>query len=130
MTAIRRTDKANPEDIEKRNPLAFGEMKIVPSVGEAVTAAPDARVELYVVIYPTPGISEQPKLVLELARGGTALGRGELELPKPDADGRIPYIATLPVGSLQPGDYEIRAIATQGSEAVQERTFVTISAKE
>jgi hypothetical protein len=48
-------------------------------------------------------------------------------LPAPDAQGKIPYIAKLPLDNFKTaGNYELRVIARQGQQAVEEHTFFTI----
>ena len=54
------------------------------------------------------------------------LGEGSPDLPAPLADGRIPYIANIPVDKFGQGLYEVRVTARQGSTADRQSIFVTI----
>jgi len=63
-------------------------------------------------VYAARGEKSAPKLTLEIAQGGRTLGKGALELPAPDADGRIQYASTIPTDKLQPGDYQLVVTAS------------------
>ena len=64
---------------------------------------------------------------LECLRDGEVIARTPLELPGPDPRGRIPYLGSMPVENLNPGRYEIRAVARQGSATAEEHVFFTVS---
>ncbi len=127
LTTIRRVDKVTPEDLAKDNPLAFADGKVVPTVGgDPIAAGRKEPLGLYLVLYPDPAVPDPPKLFFELAQNGVSIGRSELPLARPDNRGRIQHIATLPVESLKPGEYEIRAIAAQGAQSVEEQMIVRV----
>ncbi len=100
--------------------------RVTPSLSDAVSGGPDAKLSLYFVVYPEAGVAEKPKLEMEFLSEGNPLGRGEIELPAPNAEGVIPYIATLPVAHLKPGQYEVQATVKQGTGAAKESAFFTI----
>jgi len=53
------------------------------------------------------------------------LGSGSPELGQPDKDGRIQYLATVPIASLEPGEYTIRFNAMQDTATAEElATFI------
>lgn len=65
--------------------------------------------------------------MLEVLLDGQSSARGQIDLPAPDAQGKIPYIAKLLLDTFKTaGQYELRIIARQGQQAVEEHTFFTI----
>jgi VWFA-related protein len=127
LTVVRRGDPPTEADREFDNPLVAGNVKIVPNLGDPIPAGPENRLALYLVVYTDPAISEKPQLLLEFSLNGEAVAQAMPELPAPDDQGRIPYIATLPLDTFQPGEYLIRGVVQQGSQIMEERTFVTIA---
>ncbi len=51
-----------------------------------------------------------------------------LPLPESDAQGRIPYVMTVPAAAIPPGVYQIRAAAKQGDTESVTQTDVKIEA--
>jgi len=49
------------------------------------------------------------------------------QLPAPDVEGRIAYLATVPMDKLEPGRYVIRALVRQGSAAAEEYAFFSVN---
>ena len=54
------------------------------------------------------------------------LGVGSPPLTGSDAGGRIQYIATAPTDKLQPGNYQVVFLVTQGTEIVHESATFTL----
>ena len=53
-------------------------------------------------------------MILEIYQNDKPLGQLPVELPAPDKDGRIQYTGTIPLDAFTPGDYELRAIISDG----------------
>src|SRR2546421_2375190 len=92
------------------------------SLNPTISKAGNSGASFYVVIYPDKSSSQPPHLAMEFSRNGQVLGSGSPELGQPDKDGRIQYVATVPLASLEPGEYAIRFNATQGAETAEELT--------
>src|SRR6266704_1489205 len=74
----------------------------------------------------TIDLPSPPKLALEFSKDGQLLGQTSLDLPaSTGVEGRIPYLGTIPLASLNPGDYTIRFIVQQGSETAEESASLT-----
>ncbi|HYK91370.1 MAG TPA: hypothetical protein VE398_21545, partial [Acidobacteriota bacterium] len=63
---------------------------------------------------------------LQFLQSGLAVSQAQIDLPAADAQGRIPYLATIPAESLKPGDYEVRAVVSQGHSAAEEHAFLSL----
>ena len=44
----------------------------------------------------------------------------------PDKDGRIPFVGTIPIDSVPPGEYSVRALVQQGNDVAESETPVTL----
>lgn len=128
VAVIKRVDPVDPNVKDQDNPLRFTEGRIVPNLGDLILPTPGTKISFYFVVYPAGGASEPPRLTLEFLRDGEVIARATPELPAPDAQGRIPYISTVPMETFKAGRYELRAIAQQGTRAVEEHAFFTIAA--
>ena len=60
-------------------------------------------------------IPAKPTVEVEFLLGGKSLTKVPMELPAADAQGRIPYLMTIPAAAVPAGSYEVRATAKQGS---------------
>jgi hypothetical protein len=49
-----------------------------------------------------------------------------MQLPAADAQGRIPYLMTIPAESIPSGSYEVRATARQAASAASSSTMIVI----
>jgi len=106
------------------DPLVFQGKRLVPYVGDALTA--DAKPFLYFVVYPDPSIAEKPKLQVEFQVDGQVLENQTSALPAPDASGAIPLIIHAATHS---GNCELKITAIQGSESASEKVAYTIASK-
>ena len=130
VAVVKRTEPVIEGALESRDPLRNGTSRIVPFVGEPTFSAGET-VSLFLVAYSAGGASAsagKPSLTLEFSRDGAVVGRSTIELPAPDAAGRIPYVASVPTQSLAPGRYEVAAVVRQGEAAARERAFFTLAA--
>jgi hypothetical protein len=63
---------------------------------------------------------------LEYIKDGQVVGKGNPELPPPDAQGRIPYIMSSAAGAIPPGDCVIHATVRQGASVAEDKTAVKV----
>ena len=122
LTMIRRVEAQAKPDSE--DPLDFSGGKVTPSLNDTVPGGKGSTLSLYFIVYPQG--AEKPQMILELLKDGKRVGGGSPDLPAADAQGTIPYIATLPIETLEPGQYEIRVTVKQGAGAAQQTTMFTI----
>ena len=124
LALVRRTEPVPAGALDSPDPLRVGESRIVPWVGEPTFKAGDT-ISLYLVASaradgPGAGLS------LEFTREGEVVARSTADLPAPDPEGRIPYVARIPQ-SFAPGRYELTAVVQQGDAAARERTFFVVA---
>jgi hypothetical protein len=124
--SIVRSTKAKDASSDATDPLLIGTNIISPTLNPVISKSDTTGVSFYMVVYPNRNSAILPKLSMELSRNGQVLGSAPVELVQPDSDGRIQNVATVPVASLEGGEYAIRFIVTQGSESAEEATSFTI----
>ncbi len=112
---------SNPDD-----PMLLRGQLITPYVDPTVKKSDADGLPFYVVIYADKSNSEKPVLTMEFSKDGQVLGNVSADPGAPDAQGRIPYIATAPLKSFEPGNYQVRFIAKQGSAGAAETVTFTL----
>ncbi len=127
VSLIRRIDAQDAAEHDAEDPLRFHGGRIVPSLSDAIQSGPGTALSLYFVIYPSVMLPGKPQLSLEFFRDGELVARAAPELPAPDENGRISYVASSSAENFKPGQYEVRTIVQQGASAAQEHAFFTIN---
>jgi VWFA-related protein len=124
LAIVKRTEPVPEGVLESPDPLRNGASRVVPYVSEPTFPAGET-VSLFLVAYPAG--TGTVGLTLEFSRDGEVVARSSVPLPVPDSTGRIPYVASVPTQSLQPGRYEVTAVVKAGGVTVRERTFFTLA---
>jgi len=109
-----------PED-----PLRGEAMRIVPSLDDPISKATTAKLPVYVVVYPLAGAGT-PQMTLEFSADGKAEGRNSVMLPAPDSDGRIRFLAPIPIDRYGPGRHELKVTVRQGGSQAEEKVAFTL----
>ncbi len=120
--SVVRNMKDKDASTDQADPLLIGSRVVSPTLNPTISKAGNPNISFYLVIYLNKSASQPPRLSMEFSRNGQVLGSGSPELGQPDKDGRIQYVATAPLSSLEPGEYAIRFSATQGAETAEELT--------
>lgn len=107
-------------DTSDTDPLLMEGRVVSPMVNPKVNKADSKGLAFYLVIYPNKENSDKPSLQMEISKDGQVLGGGAPPLGTPDAQGRIQYVATVPVEQLTAGEYQVRFLAKQGNRASDE----------
>ena len=120
--SVVRNMKDKDASTDQADPLLIGTRVVSPTLNPTISKAANSGISFYLVIYPDKSASQPPRLSMEFSRNGQILGSGSPELGQPDKDGRIQYVATVPIASLEPGEYAIRFNAMQGAATAEELT--------
>ncbi len=65
-------------------------------------------------------------MTLEFSSEGRPEGRNSVMLPAPDPDGRIRFLAPIPIDRYQPGRHELKVTVRQGTAVAQDRIPLTL----
>jgi hypothetical protein len=116
----------NVKGLDPDEAFQFQGGSVTPTLDRIVKKGPNAVLRLFFTVYPDASISASPAVEIELLRGGKSLTRVPMQLPAADAQGRIPYLMTIPAESIPSGSYDIRATVRQGATAATAATTVAI----
>lgn len=124
IVLVRRLEDA-PENTLADNPFVVGNMRVVPTLEDHVPVGGKNALSFFFTIYPLL-VPDPVDAAIEFYLDDKLIGGGKVELPPALADGRIPYIATIPLEKFQPGLYEVRVRARQGQQSALQTIFVTM----
>lgn len=124
LSLVRRVDQVTAPDTS--DPFQFQDKRVVPMLDNTVLATPGRGLSFYLIVYPAQGDATKPQLIFELSKDGAPLGTVGAELPPPNEQGVIPYIASFPLEAFPPGQYELRAIVKQGAGAAEEKAVFNV----
>jgi hypothetical protein len=91
-----------------------------------VKKGPNAVLRLFFTVYRDAAIAAAPTVEIEFLQGGKSLTKVPMQLPAADAQGRIPYLMTIPAEAIPSGRYEVRATAMQGTSVAGAATTILI----
>jgi VWFA-related protein len=123
VVLVRQVQRVNGE-ADATDPFQFASNRVVPELGTVLK--PGAQPHVYFVVYPDRARTEPLKLGVQLVADGNVVARQTADLPRPDASGAIPM--TIEVAG-QPGAYELKITATQGSDSTERSIQYSIAAK-
>jgi VWFA-related protein len=126
LAVVKRAERVPRGALASDDPFRAGEARIVPWVREAEMDG-SREVSLFFVAYVAAGETQAPEVTLEFLRDAQVVGRAEPTLPPPDAEGRIPYVVSLPGGRFAPGRYEVVAELRSGPHRAWERTSFRVN---
>ncbi len=126
LVLVSRGERLSAGDRPEDNPFLVGDILLYPNLGESLQKGRDSELAFFFTVYPPTG-DGAPPAVLELMKDGRLLARSPLELPAPDADGRIQHISRLPLEPLEPGTYDLRVVVGDGPSRQLRSVLVRIA---
>lgn len=108
LVILKRAERLPPQSNGRKTPFHYGEVVLYPNLNEPLSKNATKQLAFFLTAYAPPN-GAGPKLLVEVLRSGHPIGRAAVELPAPDAQGRIQYASAIPVEKLAPGEYELRA---------------------
>jgi VWFA-related protein len=118
--AFVRNTKDRETSTRDADPLVVGAKVVSPEISPVINKSGAEALPFYLVVYPDKNGLESPQLIMEFSRNDQVLMRAPAQLGQPDRDGRIPFVASIPLARLEPGDFKLRFIVKQGSETAEE----------
>jgi hypothetical protein len=113
LVVVAQAQKVSATD-SQTNPFRVGELMLYPNMGEPLHKAGSKGLTMFVTIYPANNSTAAPKMTIELYMGGSPAGQLPVQLPAQDQSGRIQYTGTIPIDAFPPGEYELKAMVTDG----------------
>ena len=118
LVVIDHVERVPAGERDPKNPLYFGDTLVYPSMGDPLRRA--AKIMGFYFTAQAPASAR--KALLEITRAGQVVNRLTLDLPAPDASGRIQHAGTLPLDLFTPGDYELRVTLLDGTQRLATRS--------
>ena len=116
----------NAKGLDPNDPFQFQGGSITPTMDLTVKKGPNAVLRLFFTVYQDASIAAAPAVEIEFLQAGKSLTKVPMQLPAADAQGRIPYLMTIPAESIPSGSYEVRATARQGATVASAATMILI----
>jgi VWFA-related protein len=111
--------EAAPSAADLDDPMLYGAKRVVPDLHPVITAEHDDTLPLFLILYPDPSVKEEPALTVQVVGSVDKFKETRLALGKTEGRSAIPYVVDIPVKSLPPGNYKVRATFTQGATPIQ-----------
>jgi VWFA-related protein len=116
----------NAKGLDPNDPFQFQGGSVTPTMDLTVKKGPNAVLRLFFTVYPDASASATAAVEIEFLQAGKSLTKVPMQLPAADAQGRIPYLMTIPAESIPSGNYEVRATAKQGATTASSSTMILI----
>jgi VWFA-related protein len=127
VVVIRRMEPAPPVPPgASEDPLRGEATRIVPSLNDPIQKSTTPKLPIYVVVYPAPQAAAPPQMTIEFLSGGKPEGRHAVMLPAPDPDGRIRFLAPIPIDRLAIGDHELKVTVRQSGAQAEDKVAFTL----
>jgi hypothetical protein len=127
LTAVR-SYTPNAKGLDSNEPFQYQGGSITPTLNASVPRTADSMLRLFFTIYQDSGVAAKATVEVEFLQNGKSLQKVQLPLPEADAQGRIPYVMTIPAAAIPAGEYQIRATTRQGDTTASSETAVKIEA--
>jgi hypothetical protein len=115
VVIVRRMEPAPPLQAgAPDDPLRGEAMRIVPSLDDPISKATTTKMPIYLVVYPAAE-GGALQMTVEFSSEGKPEGRSAVALPAPDPDGRIRFLAPVPIDRFGPGRHELKVTVRQGT---------------
>jgi hypothetical protein len=123
IVLVKHVDTISDDNEDPLEPMRYEKGKITPNLAGIVPSGAKG-VSLFFILRPDPSSKQPVTLEMEASRNGHAGRRTPLPLMLNDAKETVPYLATFKGASLAPGNYEVKAMISQGGKtAVQQIAF-------
>jgi len=126
IVIVKKTGHPTPGQQSLRT-FQFDDMLVFPNLGEPVSKANGNELTLFVTVYTAKGDNTAPKLSLEIARAGRAIGHLSYNLHAPDQSGRIQYASVISLDKFQPGDYEVKLAVRAGANTAARTEHIRVA---
>lgn len=126
LVVVRRAEKVAEGEGGDPGPLAYQDVRLYPDLRPRLRRGSGQPLAFFLRAWPAPGRPGVDARV-EVLRSGRPVATASPFAVRPDADGRIGLVSTVPVDALAPGAYELRVTLTDGRDAETRTASLAIS---
>jgi VWFA-related protein len=125
LVLVRKTELADDQE-NKSEPLLYGNQRVEPNLfGELPSGASD--VSIFFLAHTDPQSQEEATITLQVLRDGVPLG-GAPMITKLKAGAEVyPYLRSFSIKSAADGQYEVKAILSQGGKSTEGSGVFTLT---
>lgn len=127
VVLVRKVDGFHASD-DPDEPFIFEKGKVTPNISGDVPLGAKS-VSLFFVVHPDSKAKDPVKVEMEVGRNGRPGRRTPLPIHFEDVPVAVPYLASFNSG-LAPGDYNVKAIVTQGSKTSEREMAFTVEGEQ
>ncbi len=125
IVLVKRVDTINDDNDDPLEPMRYEKGKITPNL-EGLIPAGTKNVSLFFILHRDPKASEPPTLEIEASRNGHPGRTTPLPLKLNGSDETVPYLASFKGSALAPGNYEVKALLSQGGKTAEQQISFTV----
>lgn len=127
IVVIRRMEAAPPAQAgAPEDPLRGEATRIVPSLNDPIQKATTPKLPIYLIVYPAAGATAAPQMTIEFSSDGKPEGRNAVMLPAPDPDGRIRFMAPIPIERFGLGTHQLKVVVRQAGSTAEDKVAFTL----
>jgi hypothetical protein len=128
MSSVALIRKWRPKEADAAadDPFVMDGKTVTPTLTPRINKSVSTSLPFYFVAYPDAKNDAPLSLTMEFSRDGKVRRVAPVELPKPDAQGRVQYVASAPIAQFDPGNYAVRFIVRQGAEVTGENLAIAL----
>ena len=126
LMVVRSAEKLAGEAAGEAAPFRYHDVLLYPNMGEPVRRAPGRELAFFLTAWPAaerPGVDAR----VEMRRDGRTVAAARPVRLRPEADGLIRLVSSLPLQALDPGAYELRVTVSDGRDVFTRTTAVPIA---
>lgn len=116
LVLVQRTEPIKKNERGADTPLEYSGTLLYPLLGDRWHPSGSFNLPFYFSVYGNE--SQAKEAIIDLSHYAQSLGRTRVELPAPDADGRIQYLGTLPMADRPAGLYTLQVAIPAGAKVV------------
>ena len=125
IVLVKRVDTINDSNDDPLEPLRYEKGKITPNL-DGVVPVGAKNVSLFFILHTDPKVGGPVTLEMEAGRNGHPGRRVPLPLNIDASQSTAPYMASFKGAALTPGNYQVKAMITQGGKTAEQQIAFTV----
>jgi hypothetical protein len=127
VVVIKRGERLTAQELQRDQPLRFGELLVYPNLGEPVLKSASNQLAFFLTAWPARGATAPLQMTVEILRDKRRVGQTAGQLPAADQQGQIKYASSFPLDKFEPGAYELKVTVSDGKKSVSRSTDFTVA---
>lgn len=125
IVLVKKVDTINDDNDDQLEPMRYEKGKITPNLLGTVPSGTKG-ISLFFILHPDPQSKEPATLEMEASRDGHPGRRTPLPLKMNNDGSPVPYLASFKGATLLPGNYDVKAMMSQGGKTAEQEVAFTV----